>query len=224
MSFETFDFSLERIKERVASCKSADEKLEYLYYIRKELKRVIRCFESDRFVKSRITADDCRERDEFYQNEYSHLSNVYGTDDKRTYDAIDNHSVEKKEELKDCLLSIEDEIEFVSKFANTELNRNLDKLDKSKTGLIIEGEKERKKTSDESPEQDTLIEKFQRECENRKLQKGKTIPREILFEIAKAIGKKVNKIEDFKSGEKNYQIMRQYASLLKYKRKKPDQR
>ena len=70
------------------------------------------------------------------------------------------------------------------------------------------------------PDQDSVIEKFKGECVKRNLQKGKTIPVEKLYEIAKSIGFNVPEFQKFKAGEKNYHEAREYASRLGYKRKK----
>jgi len=69
-------------------------------------------------------------------------------------------------------------------------------------------------------DQDSLIEKFKKECEINNLKKGKTIPNDILYKISQKIGFNVPEIESFKAGEKCYQEAREYASRLGYKRKR----
>ncbi len=73
-------------------------------------------------------------------------------------------------------------------------------------------------------DQSTLIEKFQLRCKYLMLKKGKTIPNEILFEIAKHIGINVSDFKNFKSGNKSYHLAREFASRLEYKRKKTSER
>lgn len=73
-------------------------------------------------------------------------------------------------------------------------------------------------------DQDTLIEKFQKACEDRNLKKSKTIPNKILYEIACESGITKSDLTEFKPKSKEYQIARQYASQLGYKRKRPFER
>lgn len=212
MSFDTFDFRLKKIKVQLEVYKKPEQKLIYLGFVKKELNRIIRCFQSDRFVHWRTTSDDCEERDKFYRERFKYLSSVYGENDQRTYDAVEESIKEKIDELIDCLKNIEDEIEYISKYKNDQIKITTDEHKKE----IIAGE--------QTYDQDTLLEKFKLECQRRSLVKYKTIPPAILYEIAKTIGMKVGKIEEFKAKEHNYQIARQYASLTKYSSKKPRDR
>jgi hypothetical protein len=69
-------------------------------------------------------------------------------------------------------------------------------------------------------DQDDIIDKFRKACEERNLEKGKTIPQETLFEIGQEImPSKVGKVEDFKDGSEVYHHLRQYASVEGYKKK-----
>ena len=109
---------------------------------------------------------------------------------------------------------------WVTEFIKTELNNYLEKLNNKKNN-IGSIKLARLKTKEEKIiDQDSMIEKFQKECIKRNLQKEKTIPSEVLYEIAIAIGFKVPNVEDFKAGEKYYQEAREYASRLGYKRKR----
>lgn len=69
-------------------------------------------------------------------------------------------------------------------------------------------------------DQDDLIDKFRLECERKGLQKGKSIRNNDLYEIGiKLIPDKMPKEKIlFKSGNKAYHILREYASRTKYKK------
>lgn len=209
MGFETFDFSLKKIKEQLDMYQNPEQKLKYLGFIKKELNRVIRCYQSDRFVGWRETSDDCKEKIKFYRERYKYLSRVYGEDDPRISEAIKEDVTVMIEELKDCLRNIKDEIDFISKYEN-----------------VLKTDNPEKEKNDNGPkiDQESLIDKFKEECKKRQLVLYKTIPIKTLYEIAKKIGMKVGGLEEFKSRERNYQIARQYASLCLYKRKKPSER
>ena len=71
-------------------------------------------------------------------------------------------------------------------------------------------------------EQGLLIDKFEEACKQRKLKKT-TIPREIMFEIAKDIGipRTPKSLKGFKSRNKAYHQAYQYASLKGYKKARP---
>jgi len=118
--FETFDFNIKKIKEQIEVRNGANDKLEFLIYVKKELKRVIRCFKSNRFVKWREPSDDCDEREEFIKNRYKYLSKIYGPTDNRTDDALERDIKVRKEELQDCLAYIEDEIDFIIHYKKKE--------------------------------------------------------------------------------------------------------
>ena len=357
--YSAFDFDYRKIRVEIDELPSYSKKKAYLLFLQKELNRVIRCFESERFTPWKVKAEDCSERNRFIEERYSIYNDAYRKDQHNIDKYVDEDIRNKTEELKDLAKAIDDEIVFVNAmssireglnledfrtlweeliksnfdtkvllwqferigddredeyieycarrfrhrtieewmryFATKSITENIKTLKEAdlseeleykntiritnakfeestlgqftfqnlrsfeakyiRTGKpyqhieekkdnivstvedllpqfkgLVNNKKELDYTKDQVEikeseiDQDTLIEKFQKECERRKLQKGKTIPQEILYEIAKAIGMKVEKIEDFKSGEKNYQIARQYASLLKYKRKKPDER
>jgi predicted ATP-binding protein involved in virulence len=114
--FETFDFSIEKIKAQAELFSDKESKLTYLAYVRMKLQRVIRCFQSERNVRWRKPSDKCKERDEFYNDRYKSLAKIYGSNDKRTFEALAEDGKLRMKELKDCLLNIKDEIEFISKY------------------------------------------------------------------------------------------------------------
>lgn len=69
------------------------------------------------------------------------------------------------------------------------------------------------------PEQETNLEKFKAECDARGLKRGKTVPRELLFAIAKEVYLEgVPPFEQFKSGDKIYHLARKAASDLGFKK------
>jgi hypothetical protein len=70
-------------------------------------------------------------------------------------------------------------------------------------------------------EQDLIIEKFGNYFRQYDLVKGKSIPNEILHEISmKILSATPKELENFKTGDSTYQVARQYASVLGYKRKR----
>ncbi len=70
-----------------------------------------------------------------------------------------------------------------------------------------------------APEQATNLEKFKAECDARGLKRGKTVPRELLFAIAKVVYlEAVPPFEQFKSGDKIYHLARKAASDLGFKK------
>jgi hypothetical protein len=74
---------------------------------------------------------------------------------------------------------------------------------------------------DSSDERATLKEKCRKECENRKLPREVTVPRQLKFEIAQAIGLESLVIyKKFKPGEKSYHRISRILSELKYSQKK----
>ncbi len=104
---------------------------------------------------------------------------------------------------------------------------------KTQLGLIeaalrkknIESEKEKEQSTNEKKQQtidqDDLIDKFRNACLRINLVKGKTIPPEILYKIGIDICPNgMPSQKKFKSGNKLYHKLRQYASLTEYKKKK----
>ena len=71
-------------------------------------------------------------------------------------------------------------------------------------------------------DQDDIIDKFRRECQLRRLQKGKRIPSPILYEIAKTVGipRVPRGMGSFRPGTPAYAEARQYASLTRYAKRR----
>lgn len=78
---------------------------------------------------------------------------------------------------------------------------------------------QRLRSAPPAPEQATTLDRFKAECDARGLKKGKTVPREVLFEIAKEIySEGVSPFEQFKSGDRIYQRARKVASDLGFRK------
>jgi hypothetical protein len=74
---------------------------------------------------------------------------------------------------------------------------------------------------EQSPEtvQDSALLRFKDECERRKLQKNKTIPRNMLREIMSSIGEFSGTKDEFTTQCAAYKKGREYASRLRYSQK-----
>lgn len=108
----------------------------------------------------------------------------------------------KENAIKNFEINIKNEINFLEELSENELKK-LETLSQIKI------------------DQDLQIEKFNKLFKAKSLEKGKTIPNNVLYEISKEAGLNVpEKLKDFKTGNKAYQIAREYASRLEYKRKK----
>lgn len=109
---------------------------------------------------------------------------------------------------------MEEELRFIKKSVSIVKSDNLEK----------EESVEKKENVKNKIDQDTLIEKFQKECKKKNLEKGKTVPTKELYEMAKNIGITKGELDTFEPGDKAYHIAREFASRLGYKRKKPAER
>ena len=70
-----------------------------------------------------------------------------------------------------------------------------------------------------APEQATKLDRFKAECDARGLKRGKMVPREVLFEIAKEVYQEgVPPFEQFKSGDRIYHRARKAASDHGYRK------
>lgn len=78
---------------------------------------------------------------------------------------------------------------------------------------------QRLQTAPPVSEQATNLEKFKAECDSRGLKRGRTVPRELLFAIAKEVYlEDVPPFGQFKSGDKCYHLARKAASDLGFKK------
>lgn len=129
-----------------------------------------------------------------------------------------NDEEERMEKIYELCRSHAKNLERALKRINGIFDKPLKKIKKNTLSEIIYNLRQPSKTAEEGIEQDLISQKFEKEFKRRGVTKGKTIPRKILYEIAKDVGLNVPKnINDFGKGEPSYQEARQYASIHGYK-------
>lgn len=241
--YQTFNFDFDKIKE---FANKLDDEAKYKYYIRLQVdnKRILNSFSATEFrnfdgnkyqglkefkdsCNYILEKEKCPELNKIILNVIGNLKEESGEKEfNMTLTYIDIALFKEEGRLKKVNELVGYEVEYLERILHiTNSKKQIDKkqeLELSSEQIVEEVVKENgiEERRQIIIDQDSLIEKFKNECEKRKLQKGKTIPPEILYEIAMAIGFKVPKIEEFKAGEKFYQESREYASRLGYKKRR----
>lgn len=126
MDFKTYDFDYRKIRVEIEELPTFSKKKAYLLFLQKELKRVIRCFESNRFTPWKVKAEDCSERNKFIEERYSIYNDVYRKDQHDNNKYVDEDIKNKTEELKDLAKALDDELNFISTISAIREERNLD--------------------------------------------------------------------------------------------------
>ncbi len=228
--YPTFNFNFDDIKKYAAEL---PDELRYKYYVRIdiEIKRVLNAFELTelkRFdgniyfglkeytesINYILNIEKCPELNLIVEKRIKTLNeNPQEKDFKLNIFVIEGDIILETNRIYKVRELVNYEIEYLEKILGIKKDKKREEKEKSDESIEIK-----------SLEQDTFIEKFQQECVRRKLVKGKTIPNLILYEITKAIGIKVGAYDTFKSGDKAYHEVREFASRFGYKRKKPTER
>lgn len=124
--FLTFDFDYRKIRVEIDELPTYGKKKAYLLFLQKELKRVIRCFENERYPQWENKSIDCTERDIFIKTRYRLFNEVYDTKKHNVDKYLEEDLKEKLEELKDLAKAIADEMEFVNAMSSISEERNMD--------------------------------------------------------------------------------------------------
>ena len=195
--FDVYDFSENHIIAFYNRLKSGKDKIFYLNYVLREITKNINNID---YVTGFSSSSEFS-----YTEYYNHISRqaiLYGSYKNES----ENEDKEKmflkfllfeKKNLQLLEQSLKAELTFLESFSSSSDNLSA------------------------NPDQDSMIEKFKQICINRKLKKGKTIPRKLLYEIGMELSLGMPAFNDFKSGEKYYQELREYASRLGFKNKRP---
>ena len=228
IEYPIFNFNFDKIKEYATEL--SDEQ-RYKYYLRMEIeiKRVLNAFEFTEFkrfdgnvyfglkeyiesINYILNKEKCPELNLVVEKRTITLNeNSQEKDFKLNIFVIEGDIILETMRITKVRELVNYEIEYLDKILEIKKDNKLDERPKNSTEI-------------KKVDQDTLIEKFQKECIRRNLQKGKTIPNKILYEIAKVIEVNVGTFDAFKSGDKSYHIVREFASRFGYKRKKPTER
>jgi hypothetical protein len=111
---ETFDFDFGKIQDEVKKLNDK-QKIVYIMFLIKELKRVINCFKRERYTSFRQNTDGCKERDDFIGDRFKlhyHGNNLRNLE---LSNAIDKDTELKAQELEDGLEYLENDLQYTEK-------------------------------------------------------------------------------------------------------------
>lgn len=126
IKFETYNFDYRKIRVEIDELPTQGKKKAYLLFLQKELKRVIRCYESDRFTPWKVKGENCSERNRFIEERYDVYNRVYNREEHNIDQYVEADVSKKTEELKDLAKAIDDEIDFVNAMSTIREERNMD--------------------------------------------------------------------------------------------------